>query len=281
MVPAEKLPKIQGDPSQIEQILLNLIVNARDAITAKTNIAAQKKITIETAYVNLDETYISEHTYVQPGNYVVLGVSDNGIGMDSETRSKIFEPFYTTKEVGKGTGLGLSTVYGIIKQNDGYINVYSEPGEGTTFKVFWPVSKGQISSEEKQKTEELHASGTKEILLVEDDAAVREFAETALSDRGYHVLAKEDGQEAFQALKEGKINPKLLITDLIMPKMNGRELAQNVITKLPDCKVLYASGYTDNHIVHQGALDKGVNFIQKPYSIERLTRKVRQILDEL
>ena len=275
----EHLPKIRGDRGQIEQVLLNLLVNGRDAINEKTDRAAEKKLTIETTSIRLDDTYVSEHSYVIPGNYILISVSDNGIGMDSMARQKIFEPFYTTKDLGKGTGLGLSTVYGIVKQNMGYILVYSEPGKGTTFKVYWPVSEDQTSKGQDQSIELKSISGTENILLVEDDKAVREFAESALSVNGYQVQSARDGQHAIELLSNEAISPKLLITDLIMPRMNGRELAEKVLKKFPNCRILYASGYTDNHIVHEGSLEQGINFIQKPYSIAQLTQKVRQVLD--
>lgn len=280
LVLAKDLPKIKGDPGQIEQVLLNLLVNGRDAINEKTDRAGEKKITIETSFIKLNDTYVSEHSYVTPGNYIILALSDNGIGMDALTLQKIFEPFYTTKELGKGTGLGLSTVYGIVKQNNGYVIVYSEPGEGTTFKVYWPISEEPFLQETIKPANTTDISGTEEILLVEDDMAVREFAESALSANGYKVVSAKDGQAAIEALSDETILPELLITDLIMPRMNGRELAEKVLQKFPNCRVLYASGYTDNHIVHKGSLEQGINFIQKPYSISQFTHKVRQILDQ-
>jgi len=194
------LPKIKGDPGQVEQVLLNLLVNGRDAINEKTDRAAEKKITIETTFVKLGDTYVTEHSYVTPGNYIVLAISDNGIGMDQLSRQKIFEPFYTTKEMGKGTGLGLSTVYGIVKQNNGYVIVYSEPGQGTTFKVYWPISEDQLLEVKDKSSTFEDLSGMEHILLVEDDNAVREFAESALSANGYQVQSASDGQHAIELL---------------------------------------------------------------------------------
>jgi len=272
------IPKILADPNQIEQLLMNLIVNARDAINEKTDKAAEKKITIETRHAQLSESYVSLHPGDQEGSYVVISVSDTGIGMDEETKSKIFEPFFTTKKMGKGTGLGLSTVYGIVKQNKGSIHVYSEPGEGTTFKIYWPVLDKELPNK-IERTEPALLNGSENILLVEDDEGVRSFTSVALRELGYTVHEAANGIKALELVKSKKLNLDLLITDIIMPRMNGKELAEKVIELVPSVRVLYISGYTDNHIAHHGALKKGIDFVQKPYSIKILSRKVRDVLD--
>ncbi|GEM_PF-3431759 len=276
----EELPNILADPGQLEQILFNLIINARDAINEKTDDAEEKKITIETDFVNFTDTYLSDHSYARAGRYIVLSISDTGQGMDEATRQKIFEPFFTTKSEGKGTGLGLSTVYGIIKQNNGYISVYSEPGSGSTFKIYWPATDRKRSSGAKPAVDIRKFFGSEEILLVEDDPAVRDFAASALNDFGYRVHIAENGQNALDLLQRENLNPSLVITDLIMPKMNGKDLADRLKLIKPKCRVLFASGYTDNHVVHNGSLQAGVNFLHKPYSVSDLLRKVRTLLDQ-
>jgi PAS domain S-box-containing protein len=274
----DNLPTIKGEPGQIEQILINLIVNARDAINAHTDIASEKKITIETDTVVMDDAYVSQHAGSKTGNYVVIAVSDNGIGMNEKVQRKIFEPFFTTKEVGQGTGLGLSTVYGIVKQNDSFIYVYSEVNRGTTFKIYWPISDLKESSSDVENNV-IHVSEAHEtVLLVEDDESVRDFAASALLELGYHVYEASNGKNALDLVKEKDLRPHLVITDMIMPEMNGKELVSNLEVIMPNIKVIYTSGYTDNYIVQQGELIEGINFIQKPFSLEKFTRKIRDVL---
>lgn len=277
---AGDLPSVKADPVQLEQMLINLLVNARDAINAKTEIASQKKIIIETHSAFLDASYVKNHPGCEEGLYVILSVSDSGVGMDRETKEKIFEPFFSTKEQGKGTGLGLSMVYGIVKQNKGYIGVYSEPGRGTTFKINWPASNESLSEMNQRKTVKINSlSGTESILLVEDDQAVRNFAASALKSLGYTVFEAGHGKEALQMLQRKQVQPDLLITDLIMPEMNGKELARKVQQISPSLQILFTSGYTENHIVRGGSLERGIQFIVKPYSISGLAQKVREVLD--
>jgi PAS domain S-box-containing protein len=269
-----KLGSIKADPGQIEQVLMNLAVNARDAMPYGG------KLTIETKTVHLDEEYAKRHIAVIPGHYVMLAVSDNGIGMDEQTQARIFEPFFTTKEVGKGTGLGLSTVYGIVKQSGGNVWVYSEIGRGTTFKLYLPgVDEGAQQYKRTAETEE-DIQGTETILLAEDEEMVRKLAREVLEMYGYRVLEAADGDEALLICEQHKQPIPLLITDVIMPGMSGRELSDRLVQLRPEMRVLYMSGYTDDAIVHQGVLDEGTNFIQKPFSTIALARKVRQVLQD-
>jgi signal transduction histidine kinase/ActR/RegA family two-component response regulator len=266
--------KINADPGQIEQVLINLVVNARDAMTDGG------KITIETANVDLDPAYSDMHITVTPGSYVMLAVSDTGIGMDAETKSRIFEPFFTTKEVGKGTGLGLSMIYGIVKQSGGNIWVYSEPKKGTTFKVYLPrvrAESNETVSVSKQP-EVPPALATETILLVEDEEMVRKLASDILRDKGYQVLLAKTGEEAIRICKDYGGQIHLMLTDVVMPEMNGRKLAECVSHIQQDMKVVYMSGYTDDSIIHHGVLKPGTNFIEKPFTAETLTSKIRQVL---
>ncbi len=276
---ASDVPLIKADPSQLEQILMNLLVNARDAVNERTDRAAEKKITIETQALQLDETFGAEHSDSRRGKHVLISVSDSGIGMSAEIKGKIFEPFFTTKPKGSGTGLGMATVYGIVKQNKAGIYVYSEPGLGTTFDIYWPASSESMTGEIPKKTKLGTHTGTERILLVEDEEAVRHFARDTLRELGYTIYEAENGKIALQLLVEKEIQIDLLLTDLIMPEMNGIELAAKVEAMFPTVGVLYASGYTDNHIKHTGVLDDGVHFIHKPYSFRDLAEKIREILD--
>ena len=271
---------IKADPTQMEQVLINLIVNARDAINQRTDLASEKKITIETDLVYFDESYVSKHIGSQGGSHVMISVTDNGIGMNEETKSKIFEPFFTTKEMGQGTGLGLATVYGIVKQNKGDIYVYSEPEKGTTIKIYWHLTEEKKITDINEKTGKDTFTGYETILVVEDDMGVRNFTSEALKKFGYTVYEAPNGKKALELIKEKKIQMNLLLTDLVMPEMNGKELASKVKKMFPATEVLYTSGYTDNHIVHSGTLDEGINFIQKPFSIQALAKKVWEILDK-
>jgi PAS domain S-box-containing protein len=275
MVPAADLGTVRADAGQIEQVIMNLAVNARDAMPSGG------KLTIETSNVSLDEEYARFHAPLRPGNYVMLAISDTGAGMDSETQSHIFEPFFTTKGP-KGTGLGLSTVYGIIKQSGGYIWVYSEAGKGTTFKIYLPRVAETIESPAKVAVaaESVAAEpGTETILLVEDEANLRYLARQFLEKQGYRVIEAADGAVAMQiaVAHEGTIH--LLLTDVIMPGMNGRELAQRISEIRPNVKVLYMSGYTENVIGRNGTLDAGVRLLQKPFTLRDLKSKVREVLD--
>jgi two-component system cell cycle sensor histidine kinase/response regulator CckA len=275
MMPGADLGAVRADSGQIEQVIMNLAVNARDAMPSGG------KLTIETSNVRLDEEYARVHSPLQPGDYVMLAISDTGAGMDQETQAHIFEPFFTTKGT-KGTGLGLSTVYGIVKQSGGYIWVYSELRKGTTFKIYLPRVAGAgervapvVVVEKPHKTE----PGTETILVVEDEANLRYLARLFLEKQGYKVIEAADGAVAVQiaVAHEGTIH--LLLTDVIMPGMNGRELAQRIAEIRPNVKVLYMSGYTENVIGTNGMLDAGVRLLQKPFNLRDLKDKVREVLD--
>ncbi len=276
----ENLPLIKGDKSQLDQILINLVVNARDAVREVKTPNHQKKITIETGQIILKEPYLATHPDSTPGLKVFFSVSDNGIGMDKETQKRIFEPFYTTKEKGKGTGLGLSTVYGIVKQNNGSIYVYSEPGKGTTIKIYWPACEETALQDRKAKKEIASYAGSETILLLEDDKDIIDFAATALSNMGYKVCKAGNGRQALELIESGECKFDLIITDLIMPELNGKDFVEKVKTMVDGVKVIFVSGYTDNHIVHNGMLEEGINFIHKPYSIMELAKTIRRVLNE-
>jgi two-component system cell cycle sensor histidine kinase/response regulator CckA len=261
-----------ADPVQIEQIILNLVINARDALPRGG------QITLETANVLLDEGYSQSHPEVTPGPYVMLAVTDNGEGMDAQTKARIFDPFFTTKEVGQGTGLGLSSVYGIVKQSDGHIWVYSEPGLGTTFKVYLPRMEADSEPLHVEAAPGELPRGWETVLVVEDEEAVRTLIIQALKKSGYTVLAAPQGEEAL-AVCAGHPGPvHLLLADVILPKINGPELAAQLKTTYPELQVLFMSGYSDNTVFHHGVLDAEVNFLQKPFSVESLIRKVHEVL---
>ena len=272
-MPGKSLWTVNIDPGQMDQILVNLCVNARDAIKGVG------KITIETANAVVDAGYCESHLDSLPGSYVVLMVSDNGCGMDKQTRQRIFEPFFTTKGLGHGTGLGLATVYGIVKQNNGFINVYSEPGEGTTFKIFLTSHAEKAETVRGREPERIIPAGNETVLVVEDEALILKVATTILKNLGYTVLSATTPVEALgmAADHEGEIH--LLVTDVIMPEMNGRELSEKILELYPGIRCLFMSGYTANVIAHHGVLDGGVNFIQKPFSKKNLATKVRDVLD--
>jgi PAS domain S-box-containing protein len=269
----EDLGKVNTDPGQIEQVILNLAVNARDAMPEGG------KIILETDNVELDEEYARSHVGAKPGPYVRLSVSDTGVGMTPEVRERIFEPFFTTKEMGKGTGLGLSTVYGIIKQSGGNIWVYSEAGHGTVFKIYFPRVDERVEVLEERVGGEAAPRGSETILLVEDEAEVRELAAEFLRRHGYRVLEARHGDDALMICGKHPESIDLMVTDVVMPRMSGRELARHLARLRPKTKVLYMSGYTDNAIFHQSVLEKGLNFIQKPFSMVKLAKKVRDVLD--
>jgi PAS domain S-box-containing protein len=272
VIAGKDLWEINFDPSQVDQILINLAVNARDAMLNGG------KLTIETANVRLDEAYCREHLAITPGDYVTLVVSDSGVGIDQEILSHVFEPFFTTKEVGKGTGLGLATVYGIIKQNGGFIYIDSEPGRGTAFKIYIP--RNMQEDEIAAKTEDsVVVSGSETILLVEDEGMVRGMTTAMLERIGYTVLVAETPQEALLFCEKNDVPIDLLLTDVVMPGMNGTELRDRIEGIRPGIKVLFMSGYTSDVIGHHGVLDKGMHFVQKPFSLKGLARKVRDAIE--
>jgi signal transduction histidine kinase/DNA-binding response OmpR family regulator len=271
--PGLHLWPVKMDHSQIDQILANLCVNARDAI------AGVGKITIETQTVTFDEAYCVHHSGFMLGDFVLLAVSDNGKGMDKETLDKAFEPFFTTKGIGKGTGLGLATVYGVIKQNNGFINVYSQPGLGSIFKIYLPRHRVESTDVQKERLAAAVPQGNETILLVEDEKAIMEITRLTLESLGYRVLTALTPDEAFAVAGEHAGEIKLLITDVIMPNMSGRDLAKALIALYPGLMSLFMSGYPSNIIAHHGVLEDGINFIEKPFSIKVLAAKVREALD--
>ncbi len=267
------LSHVKADPGQIEQVLLNLVVNARDAMPQGG------KVTVETKNVVLDETYTARHAAVEPGRYVMLAVSDTGTGMDAATQKRIFEPFFTTKEQGKGTGLGLSTVYGIVKQSGGNICVYSELGQGTTFKVYLPQFAKDATEFEPREIIVETPQGTETILLVEDDEVVRKLTRETLEMSGYVVLEATNGNHALSVCETHQSQIHLILTDVVMPQMSGREMVQRLSARLSQVPVLYMSGYTDDAIVHHGVLEEGMAFLEKPFTPDALAHKVREVLD--
>jgi CheY-like chemotaxis protein len=268
---AEDLGAVKVDPGQLEQIIMNLAVNARDAMPRGG------RLTIETENVDMDEAYVRGHPVARAGRYAMLAVSDTGIGMDAKTQARIFEPFFTTKEPGKGTGLGLATVYGIVKQSGGFIWLYSEPGHGTSFKIYLPRVDEPVETSQAAVPEV--SGGTETLLVVEDVPAVRVVARQMLERQGYTVLEAPDAETALRiaAKHEGAIN--LLLTDVVMPDVSGRELADQLGRLRPQIKVLYMSGYTDDAIVRHGVLQEGIAYLQKPFTPDSLARKVRSVLD--
>lgn len=271
-LPGTGLGPIKMDPAQIDQILANLCVNARDAI------AGVGTITIETQAVILDDDYCSRHAGCAAGEYVLLSVSDDGSGMSKVTLNTIFEPFFTTKGVGEGTGLGLATVYGIVNQNHGLINVYSEPGQGTTFKIYLPRYLGESSATASDLTAATPPSHGETVLLVEDESAIRQVSEKMLASLGYTVLAAADPAQAIQLAQNHSGRIHLLLTDVIMPEMDGRTLDQEIRRWHPDCRTVFISGYTANVIAHRGVLDEGIHFLAKPFTLHELAVKIRAAL---
>jgi CheY-like chemotaxis protein len=274
MVPGASLGAVRADPGQIDQVIMNLAVNGRDAMPQGG------KLTIETANVKLDETFARTHSPITAGDYVMLAISDTGIGMDAETQTRIFEPFFTTKGT-KGTGLGLSTVYGVVKQSGGFIYVDSQPQRGTAFHVYFPRVDGR---EDAAATQVYHGlpqvdRGQETILLVEDEINLRRLARQYLENQGYKILEAEDGAAALQIVDGYRGTIDMLLTDVVMPGMNGNELATRIAKLLPDIRVLYMSGYTENAVGHGGMLDAGINLLQKPFSLPLLRDRVREILD--
>ncbi|MFQ5891102.1 MAG: ATP-binding protein [Gemmatimonadota bacterium] len=267
------LSPVRADPGQIHQVLVNLAVNAREAMPEGG------KLIIETKNVELDEAYAHTHESVAPGPYVMLAVSDTGHGMDEETQSQIFEPFFTTKGPGEGTGLGLATVYGIVKQSGGYIWVYSNPGLGTTFKIYLPRVPGAVERLEPSAVPAAPLRGSETVLLVEDEPVILDLARRVLRQNGYAVLGASGAEEALRVCERHEGAIPLIVTDVVMPRMSGPKLAERLASLRPEARVLYISGYTDEVIVHHGVLAPGTAFLQKPFAAAALARKVREVLD--
>jgi len=267
------LGRVTADPGQLEQVIVNLAVNARDAMPQGG------KLTLETRNIDLDSSYTLEHSLVKPGPYVQLTVSDSGIGMDEETQAHAFEPFFTTKPRGQGTGLGLAMVYGTVKQSGGFIWVYSEPGRGATFKIYLPRVDAPVESAAPPAPVERPPRGSETVLLAEDKPAVRAIARQALERQGYTVLAAPSGADALALAAQHGATIHLLLTDVVMPGMSGRDLADRLTAQRPGIRVLYISGYTDNAIVRHGMLEPGLAYLQKPFRPDALVRKVREVLD--
>ena len=271
---SQDLGRIKADSGQINQVVMNLGVNARDAMPEGGGLV------IETSNTTIDEAYAAAHVDVEPGRYVMLTISDTGHGMTKEVMEHIFEPFFTTKKVGEGTGLGLSTVYGIVKQSGGHISVYSEVGQGTTFRIYLPRIDKPRETEEVERTEARLPRGTETLLVVEDDAQVRDLAALTLRGLGYTVLEATHGREALDVCRATTGRIDLVLTDVVMPEMSGRRLAEELRATWPHCRVLYMSGYTHDVIARQGILEPGIDLIQKPFTMESLARRVRQVLDK-
>jgi two-component system cell cycle sensor histidine kinase/response regulator CckA len=270
--PAPGLGRVRADPGQIEQILMNLAVNARDAMPDGG------RLILETANADLEESFARQHPGARPGRFVTFVVTDTGVGMDAEVQSHLFEPFFTTKDQGKGTGLGLATVYGIVKQSEGYITVRSEPGRGATFTIYLPRVDAP-SDRAPTRAPAVSAGGTETLLVVEDESTVRDLLGEILQGLGYTVLSTGDVDEALAIVRDRREPIHLLITDVVMPKMNGRELARRITALRADLKVIYMSGYADSAIIHQGILESGAAFIQKPFSLTTVAQRIREILD--
>jgi len=270
-----KLGNVKADPSQFEQVIMNLAVNARHAMPNGGNLS------LETANIDLEEEWAREHMGAHAGRYVMMAMTDNGTGMDEKTKARLFEPFFTTKEQGKGTGLGLSTVYGIVKQSEGYITVYSELKVGTTFKVYLPRVDATAEAA-RQVTGTLTAGrGHETILLVEDEEGVRRLVRDIIRRQGYQVLEAASGEEALKVVERHGAGIQLLLTDLVLSQMSGRELSERLRAQRKDLKVLYMSGYTDDAVLHAGMLTRGAGFIQKPFTAAQLSMRMRELLDDV
>jgi nitrogen-specific signal transduction histidine kinase/ActR/RegA family two-component response regulator len=266
---------VKVDPGQMEQVIVNLAVNAQDAMPDGG------RLLIESKNVTFGEPVNQNNVSLPAGRYVTLTVTDTGVGMDSETQARVFEPFFTTKKAGQGTGLGLATVYGIVRQSGGFISVYSEPGAGTTFKIYFPRVDEEVPAAPAHRDKLQSLQGSETVLVVEDAAAVRGIIYSVLKRNGYNVLEAVDGQNALEigAQHDGPIH--LLLTDVVMPRMGGRTLAEQFAKLRPDTRILFVSGYTDDAIVHHGVLDPGVNYLEKPFTPDDLARKVRSLLDRV
>ena len=274
-LPGPDLGLVKIDPGQFEQVIVNLVVNARDAMPGGG------KLILETSNVTLTQDYVYQHSGMVPGEYVMLAVSDTGIGMTKEVRTHLFEPFFTTKGMSSGTGMGLSSAYGIIRQSNGYVLVYSEVGHGTTFKIYLPRTEEEVRPLPQREEEKPLQGGNETILLVEDEPLVRGLAARILRKQGYHLLEASNGSEALRmAEKRNGEEIHLVLTDVVMPGMIGRELVERLHSSFPKMKVLYMSGYTNSAILHHGILEEGMNFIQKPFTFETLVGKVREVLDQ-
>jgi CheY-like chemotaxis protein len=267
------LGSVKADPSQVEQVIMNLAVNARDAMPSGG------KLKIRTANVEMDQAYTRTHPGSRAGQYVLLEVTDTGMGMDHGTLAHIFEPFFTTKEVGKGTGLGLATVYGIVKQSNGYIWVNSAPGKGASFEIYLPRHVGPSVVEEPKPPAVEKPSGSENILLVEDASPLRKLAQTFLESAGFRVWSAASGEEALDVAARSGVNFDLLLTDVVMPGINGRALAEQLLPRQPGMRVLYVSGYTDSFIAGHGVLDPGTYLVHKPFTEEELIQRAREVLD--
>jgi len=275
IVKSPRLGSIQADPGQLEQLIMNLVINARDALPKGG------RLTVEASNVDLDARYAAEHLGANIGPHVMLAVSDDGVGLDGATRERVFEPFFTTKEKGKGTGLGLSTVLGIVQQSGGSIWVDSELARGTTFRIYFPrVTDTQEGPALSMAPIGVHVEGTETILLVEDEEPVRILARTILRRHGYEVLEAQNAGEAFLICEQHTSQIHLLLTDVIMPRMSGRQLAERLAPLRPGLKILYMSGYTDDSILQHGVLDPAMSFLQKPITPSTLVQKVREVLDQ-
>jgi len=269
-----RVGRVKVDPSQFEQVVMNLVINARDALPAGG------RLTIETANVELDAEYVSTHGEGTPGPHVLLAVSDTGMGMSPEVRARLFEPFFTTKEPGAGTGLGLATVFGVVKQSGGSIYVYSEEGAGTTFKIYLPAAQAEHAPAPAPAVEPAIARGTETIMVVEDDESVRELVRLILEGNGYRVHAVGDPADAARVCREVPSGVDLLLTDVVMPQISGRELAERLAEDNPGLRVLFMSGYSDEAVYRHGVLSPDAAFIEKPFTERTLTRKVREVLDQ-
>jgi len=271
--PREGLWPVEMDPSQLDQVLANLCINARDAI------ADVGTMTVATGKIHFDQAQCSGQSGLVPGDYVILTITDDGCGMTPEILEHVFEPFFTTKKVGEGTGLGLAMVYGVVKQNNGYIDVYSEPGEGTSIKIYLPRHVGQVAEESETGPENVPRGNGETVLLVEDEAGILKLATRQLKSWNYHVLAASKPGEALAVATSNPGKIDLLVTDVVMPEMNGKELADRLQLIYPQLRCLYMSGYTEDTIAHHGVLDEGIHFISKPFSGQEFAVKIRKVLD--
>jgi CheY-like chemotaxis protein len=275
---SDEIPRIYADPGQVEQVLINLIVNARDAVNENKN-GSPKKIEIQTSTLILDDTILTHHIDMLPVDHICIRITDNGCGMSDEIQQRVYEPFFTTKPEGKGTGLGLSTVYGIIKQNKAIIDLESKVKQGTTFKIYWPSTDKVVKESTEEKGVPGHSQGNETILLVEDEEGIRNFAVVSLQQNGYTVHTAENGKKALQMIENEQIEFDLLVSDLHMPGMDGDELIEALQKKIPDLKTIIMSGYGDDIISHNGFLKGQINFLQKPFLLNTLLQKVRSTLD--